>query len=92
MTDIDLDAARALCDAAAPGPWVADGCYITNWTRENAPKPGFTIYDEGGHGPEDAAFIAAARDLVPALLDEVERLQRAIANHSCSPRDALDMD
>jgi hypothetical protein len=31
-------------------------------------------------------------DAVDDLLDEVERLQRAIANHSCSPRDALDMD
>lgn len=78
MTDIDYAAARALCDAAAPGPWLADpgGCYITNWNGDNWPKPEFTIYDEGGHSPADAAFIAAARDLVPALLDEVDGLTR----------------
>jgi hypothetical protein len=164
MTDIDIAAARALCDAATPGPWVGgwegqsfvvratDGSEVTRQTfavgfGEDWASDAFR--DDCDNA--DAAFIAAARDLVPALLDEVERLrgehiglgwfcrecrlwikpweqgdpplsmtcpqcdnraftwtgaqverdearaeverlQRIISEHSCSPRDALDMD
>jgi hypothetical protein len=150
MTDIDYDAARALCDAATPGPW-----QIARYSHGGA-----RIYREDGacrdlvadaYREGDREFLFAARDLVPALLDEVERLrgehiglgwfcrecrlwikpweqgdpplsmtcpqcdnraftwtgaqverdearaeverlQRIISEHSCSPRDALDMD
>lgn len=74
---LDLDALEALANAAAPGPWVKDdvaggSCRVYN-------DHDFVIYDEGGHGPGDAAFIAATRTAVPALIAEVRRLRKQLA-------------
>ena len=88
ITDDEIKAARALCEAATPGPWTArfdeyvigdnvsarvsirndDGAWVDSER---------TIVNESMRG--DAAFIAAARTLVPRLLDEVERLKAALA-------------
>jgi len=82
MTDIDIDAARALCDAATPGPWVWFGDLSIGDVYLSAGRKREVLWPSGMHtegyldvAPEDAAFIAAARDLVPALLAEVERLR-----------------
>jgi hypothetical protein len=82
MTDIDIDAARALCDAATPGPWVWFGDLSIGNMYLSAGRKREVLWPSGMHtegyldvAPEDAAFIAAARDLVPALLAEVERLR-----------------
>ena len=88
ITDDEIKAARALCEAATPGPWTArfDEYVIGDnvsarvsirnddgaWVDSER-----TIVNESMRG--DAAFIAASRTLVPRLLDEVERLKAALA-------------
>lgn len=80
---LDHAALRRLCEDPElhPKPWeVADHGYAVDlaephdWHR--------LIYDEGGHTKADAAFIAAARTALPALLDEVERLRSALQDHA----------
>lgn len=82
MTDqIDTATLRALAEAATKGPWEA---YTVPQTRTEAPYIAVEVGEtevriarfEGGH--YDAAFIAAARTAVPALLDEVERLRAEV--------------
>lgn len=81
---IDLDALEALAEAATPGSWSCvathDGLYV--------------IQARGGGTEADAAFIAAARTAVPALIKafeaavaraeaaeaEVERLRDLVEN------------
>jgi hypothetical protein len=81
ITDEQLAQWRALVDAATPGPWSE---------REDSEAPAWRVIwsdDYSGldvarvvpwmtHVEFNAAFIAAAREAVPALLDEVERLRR----------------
>ena len=87
MTQQELDALKALADAATPGPWLpshnVDAPSDGNWEPDNPEREG------RGEGPTltglyrdvkawaeaDAAFIAAAREAVPALLAEVQRLR-----------------
>lgn len=61
---IDIDQLRALADAATPGPWEGSGGDIWSDTH------GFLSRDELENA--DAAFIAAMRNALPALLDTVE--------------------
>jgi hypothetical protein len=74
MTPEQLATWRQLADAATPGTWAVD--YISNLVSTDDQE---TI-DNGWQqicefwGDDDAAFIAAARTAVPALLAEVERL------------------
>ena len=74
MTQAELDALKALADAATPGPWATgdeDGMiYVGNEFDSDT-----VAYC--GQSLDDAAFIAAARAAVPALIAEVERLQVA---------------
>lgn len=84
MTDADIKRLRALCEAATPGPWTAqtvcdtdsdDWCAVgpTHLYADDDPA-----VDDGDPHPAaeaDAAFIAAARTALPALLDEVEGLR-----------------
>ena len=60
---IDLEAIEARANAASEGPWYEEG-----W---------FTKDEDGDYveiEPAEAAFIAHAREDIPALLAEVERL------------------
>lgn len=86
MTKEDRAKARALCEAATP-----------NWKVRELSMPGEALlqmgYDDRRSGlpfrsiqlrREDAAFASAARTLLPAALDEIDRLERglkAIAKH-----------
>ncbi len=75
-------AARA--EAATAGPWCTDGAELYQgdeyawdafWVGETCRA------DEADGGTADAAFIAAARTDVPALLAEVERLRKSVTYH-----------
>ena len=79
---LDLDAIQARADAATPGPWKH-----FHWPEGNevhvTPKkpicawPGFDG-DAGKNARANAAFIAAARTDIPALLAECRRLRAAL--------------
>ena len=79
MTQQELDALKALADAATPGPWeeVAESgeWWITSASDETASL--YVIPDTWLMNQADVDFIAASRTAVPALLAEVERLQVA---------------
>ncbi|HET7386878.1 MAG TPA: hypothetical protein VFJ19_09485 [Nocardioidaceae bacterium] len=84
---LDLDAIRARCDAATAGPWVvrADPLDESLWVE--VADPGFRSLARGicsNDDPDsddseserpDLEFMAHAREDVPALLGEVERLR-----------------
>jgi len=77
-TELDLDAAQALCDVAMPGPWFVikdkDGCIYVDSHDDficQAFAPG--VWKNRGNAP----FIAKSREIVPALIAEVRRLRIA---------------
>ena len=86
----DLEAIKARAAAATEGPWEWDDPTIgQHWSR---PKPWATVVDDkvscmaycygGSSSPiksdADGQFIAHAREDIPALLYEVERLQHRL--------------
>jgi len=88
VTGIDIDAIRKLADAATDGPWWAwdrgvgyvialgEPSDVDKYNRPARELPEGMRTDIGRR--EDAAFIAAARTLVPALCDEIERLREQL--------------
>jgi hypothetical protein len=89
---LDLDAIRARADAATEGPWITstDTSGVDNseiyaeaaWFEEDGHRYyGRRLIAVGGEGnlnEADAEFIAAAREDIPALLGEVERLRARV--------------
>ena len=86
LTDADLRAIRERADKATPGPWVRNAAVMANGGllvyisqaghhQENVAWVSTVNSDRPG---EDAAFIAHARDDIPALLTEVSRLRAEI--------------
>ena len=88
---LDLEAIKARAAAATEGPWEWDNPTIgQHWSR---PEPWATVVDDevncGGYcyggssspikSDADGQFIAHAREDVPALVAEVERLQAKVA-------------
>lgn len=78
---------RALAEAATPGPWAWRVTEDRHWAEVTPPPDDRDGPVARSLADDDAAFIAAARDAVPALLDEVERLR---AERDRAVRDALD--
>ena len=75
MTQAELDALKALADAATPGPWLTNGWYDgIRYSVLFSANERFTETLAYNLNCEDAAFIAATRAAVPALIAEVERL------------------
>ena len=87
ISNENLQQWRALADAATPGPWSAEtGHGETGPNYIDSPSGVVAyVYDSyRGTLPNaeaDAAFIAAAREAVPALLAEVDRLRRELASY-----------
>lgn len=85
--NIDLDAIRARADAATDGPWRSDkewgaithgpDAVVHAFYADDCESCAVNIEDEATVviDPADAEFIAHAREDIPALLAEVERLQ-----------------
>lgn len=93
---VDIDAARAIVDRATPGRWVTYSagatvngtpCMTLTALRSACVHDGVWLADVRAGAPGDeetvkhnAVFIATARDLMPVLLDEVERLRKELAS------------
>ena len=76
MKELDLKAIRDRAYAATPGPWV--------WVQDSmmsGPLEAIITTDGGYYGPDrtDRAFIANARDDIPALLDLIEELEDKVS-------------
>jgi len=87
MTDEDLRAAKALCEAATRGPWQWREEYGSVALHSLTVGPFQSVAMAESCGTQnssimvddpDAAFIADARTLVPQLIAEVERLREAL--------------
>lgn len=84
MTDSELEAIKACCDAATPGPWeVRQSSICHPWTI--GPVGRYAVgecFDQKGadgkpryDAEANAALMAHAREDIPALLAEIERLK-----------------
>lgn len=95
---------RDLCDASTPGTWRVDECDSTMEALDgdysvhgiisdaSAETNGYVVETDAGFYPprlKDARFIAAARTAVPALLDEVTRLQEELGHATAHEGDWL---
>jgi hypothetical protein len=85
MTNDELQAIWARCEAATPGPWDSDQCGAIVCKPQGPRGGGDYLVGHANGGTKgqldkvaNAAFIAAARADVPALFAEVERLRAAI--------------
>jgi hypothetical protein len=94
MTNEELKAIRERTEAATPGPWYWEKLDADGWNDTEMPYLA-SASDEGvmhfgdceqyypseGSPPndEDAEFIAHAREDVPKLLAEIERLRRELS-------------
>ncbi|MEH0552538.1 hypothetical protein [Streptomyces sp. B21-101] len=85
-TALDLDDIETRANAATPGPWCTDSWEIYQGTEY---EPGLSMWiGETCRGTTDleqdradAAFVAAARTDVPALLAEIRRLRAELAEY-----------
>lgn len=75
LTEEQLAAIKARAEAATPGPWQRFTPYGIGVESGNGPVP---LKVAWAAQENDAAFISAAREDVPALLEEVERLRKQL--------------
>ena len=82
MTDEQLQAIKARCETATPGPWIWESCAgkrVRLWTKSSVDYVLEQARDLSGMGwldmeDNDAGFIAHSREDMSALLAEVARL------------------
>ena len=88
LTDAELAAIRARVDAASPAPWesfiegrdhLAGDDFIRIGGLDLAWHDMNVLHDTHPAPPHDLDFIAHARQDIPRLLAEVERLRRKLA-------------
>jgi len=82
MTPEELAAIRARAEAATPGPWRGvPGRYILpdDWNHRYTAHQVIEGCIYNPNAENDHAFIAHAREDIPALVAEVERLQAELA-------------
>lgn len=95
MTDDELAAIEARCEAATPGPWRHSGGYgyiLGDFgTSYKVAQLGGTVANPGmiarddSYLKADTAFIANARTDVPALIAEVKRLRAMLGENVKTP-------
>jgi len=80
-----LEEIRGRCEAATPGPWLANWCIAHTGTTIIKEIAYFNLIGGGRNLAEqhpdlqaDWAFLRNVRDDVPRLLSEVERLQAEV--------------
>ena len=77
--NLDLLKLRALADAATPAPWFARGRHLSHVPNDSGMGATLPTNHIGVMAErDDAAFIAAARSAVPALLDQVAELEAGL--------------
>ena len=88
MTTAELDAIRVRAAKATPGPWepVSGMIFLQKGDGPVVCSTDCEILVLGPRGAEakafeDQEFIAAAREDIPALLAEVDRLNKVVASH-----------
>jgi hypothetical protein len=87
LTDAELQAIKARCDAATSGPWeaVVEGRDQSSGSSFIETPLGSTRgYDieMSGATEADYDFIAHARQDIPRLLQEIDRLRRELASRA----------
>jgi len=85
MKQVELDIIKARCEAATPGPWTWHIGGGHDWL---GPEGGPAVLDDGSAAGEyqqviagdspDGEFIAHAREDIPMLVAEVERLRAEV--------------
>ena len=77
--DTSTEAVERLLDDVTPGPWAVDSgsAYCDVVTEHGVPDEDFVICEY--LSKEDARFVVAARDLVPALLKERDEARAQLA-------------
>lgn len=80
LTDEQLTEIKARAEAATLGPWRAESvdCCVISEALGDDDEGGCWVADFGCAFPDDGEFIAHAREDIPALLTEVERLRYAV--------------
>jgi len=84
---MDIDEIKALLDGVTPGPWgqreVDPMVIVTSEELDDEPWEVAVVSKFCGYdvdrSPANARFIAASREIVPALLDRVQELESALS-------------
>lgn len=69
-----IDEIKARCEAATPGPWETEGAKLNRAVIGGKVKLLNWVGDSLFYSKDDFAFIAAAREDIPFLLSEVDKL------------------
>ena len=85
VSDIELDELRKLCASATPAPWRAmiegrdhssGDSFIMIGRDGDRDEDMYVSRDSGPASASDLDFIAAARNYLPRLIDEIAELRR----------------
>ena len=85
VSDAELDELRRLCSAATPAPWramvegrdhSAGDSFIMIGREDDRDEDMYVSRDSGPASTPDLDFIAAARNYLPRLIDEIADLRR----------------
>jgi len=87
ITEAELELLRKLADAASPPPWrsmiegrdhYSGDNFIMIGREDDRDEDLYLHRDSGLAGTADHDFIAAARNYIESLLDEIDRLRGAL--------------
>lgn len=87
LTESELARLRRLADEASPPPWtpmiegrdhVSGDSFMMMGRPDDRDEDLYLVRDSGPAGEQDYEFVAAARNLITALLDEIDRLRNEV--------------
>jgi hypothetical protein len=95
ISDEQLKTLRKLADGASPPPWQsmiegrdhqAGDNFVMIGREDDRDEDLYLSHDSGPASAADHDFIAAARNHIDALLDEIDRLRAELQGRSSAPR------